>query len=60
VLEEMRESGAAGALVLRTDVVPEVDGDERSGVVFVEYDAESIIQTIVFEGEHGGGYISQG
>jgi hypothetical protein len=60
VLEEVGESGTAGAFIFRTDVVPEVDGDEGGGVVFVEYDAESIIQTVVFEGEHGGGYISQG
>jgi hypothetical protein len=29
VLEEVREAGAARRLVLRADVVPEVDGDER-------------------------------
>ena len=49
VLEQMREAGAAGPLVLRADVVPEVDGDERGGVVFVEDDAEAVVETVVFE-----------
>ena len=33
VLEQVREPGAAGRLVLRADVVPEIDGDERAAAV---------------------------
>ena len=35
VLEEMREAGVARALVLRADVIPEVDRHERRGMVLV-------------------------
>ena len=42
VFEEMGEAGAAGALVERADVVPEVDGDEREAMVFVGDDDETV------------------
>jgi hypothetical protein len=42
VLEEVGEAGAAGALVERADVVPEVDGYERESVVFVQEEDETI------------------
>jgi hypothetical protein len=42
VLEEVGEAGAAGALVERADVIPEVDGDEREAMVFVCEDDETI------------------
>ena len=42
VLEEMGEAGAAGALVERADVIPEVDGDERQAMVFVGDDDETV------------------
>src|SRR5688572_15504560 len=54
VLEQMREPRPSGPLVLRADVVPEVDGDERGGMVFVEDDAEAVGEVILVEGEHWG------
>jgi hypothetical protein len=42
VLEEVGEAGAAGTLVERADVVPEVDGDEREAVIFVGDDLEAV------------------
>jgi hypothetical protein len=44
VLEQMGESRAPAALVLRSDVVPKIDGHQRRGVIFVEYDAETVFQ----------------
>ncbi len=49
VLEQVREAGASGALVRRADVIPEVDRDERRGVVFRQGDAEAIRKTIGLE-----------
>ena len=53
VLEQMREAGAAGAFVLRADVIPEVDGHQRRGVVLVEDDAEAVGEFVVGERKHG-------
>jgi hypothetical protein len=36
VLEEVSETGSTRSLVRRADVVPEVDRDDRDGVVFGE------------------------
>jgi hypothetical protein len=48
VLEEMGEASAAGTLVERADVVPEVDGDEGQAVIFVGEDDESVGQGELF------------
>ena len=42
VLEEVGEPGRAGALVLRSDVVPEVDGHNRTVVILVQDDVEAV------------------
>ena len=42
VLEEMRKAGAARALVLRTDVVPDVYGNDRDVVILVNDDVEAV------------------
>src|SRR5438309_1646528 len=52
VLEKMCEAGAAGALVLRSDVIPEIDGHQRRGVILVEDDLKAIVQRVRFESEH--------
>ena len=52
VLEQMSKTGAARTLVLRADVVPEVDRYKRGGVVFVENDAEAVGKCVGFELEH--------
>ena len=48
VLEEMCESGPARPLVLRADVIPEVDGHQRRGVVLVENHAEAVGESVIF------------
>src|SRR5713226_3279980 len=52
VLEEMREAGAAAALILRADVIPEVDGHQRRGVILVENHPQAVWQAIVFDRKH--------
>jgi hypothetical protein len=42
VLEEVGEAGAAGALIERPDVIPEIDGDEREAVVHMHEDDEAV------------------
>jgi hypothetical protein len=49
VLEEVRESGMAGAFVLRSDVIPDVHGNDRTRVVFVEQDIESVAERVLGE-----------
>jgi hypothetical protein len=44
MFEEMREAGAAGALVLGADVIPDVDGDHRQLVIFVNDDIEPVAE----------------
>jgi hypothetical protein len=53
VLEEMGEPGAAGALVERTDVIPEVDGDEGEAVVDMHEDHEAVGHRELFVFEFG-------
>ena len=49
VLEEMREPGAPGLLVLRPDVIPDVDGDDRAGAVLVQQHVEAVRQRVLDE-----------
>ena len=42
VLEQVREAGASGTLVLRADVIPDVDGDHRQLMVLVHDDVEAV------------------
>jgi hypothetical protein len=53
VLEEVGKAGAAGTLVERADVVPEVDGYEGEAVVFVSEDDEAVGQGELFVLELG-------
>ena len=55
VLEQVREPGAPGLLVLRADVVPDVDGDDRAVVILVHDHVEPVGELLVDEGNvHGG------
>ena len=47
VLEEVRETGAPRLLVLRADVIPDVDRHGRNGVVLVEDHVEPVLQLVV-------------
>ncbi len=53
VLEEVGEAGAAGTLVERADVVPEVDGYEGQAMIFVGEDDEAVGQGELFVLELG-------
>jgi hypothetical protein len=47
VLEEVGKASAAGQLVERTDVVPEIDGDQRKTVVFMRDDSQAVGQRVL-------------
>ena len=47
VLEEVRKPGAPGRLVLRSHVIPEVDRDDRTGMIFVDQDVEAVLETMM-------------
>jgi hypothetical protein len=53
VLEEVGEAGAAGTLVKRADVIPEVDGYEGQAMVFVGEDEEAVGECEFFVLEFG-------
>jgi len=44
MLEQMRKSGAAGLLICRPDVIPEVDRNDRRGVIFRERNEQPVVQ----------------
>ena len=44
MLEQMREAGFAALLVTRTDVIPEIDTDNRDAVVFVNEQSQTVRQ----------------
>ena len=55
VFEEVRKTGAPWLLVLRADVVPDVDGDDRAAVILVHDHIEPVRQLMVHEWNvHGG------
>ena len=49
MLEEVREAGPAGHLVFAADVVPDVDLDERDGVILSEDDIEPVWKLVLLE-----------
>src|ERR1700741_1203698 len=49
MLEEMCESGVAGALVFRADVIPDLQVDYRSGVVFEQDHLQAIAKGVCGE-----------
>ena len=44
VLEQVREAGLAALLVTRADVVPDVHGDDRRRVIFVDDQAQAVVE----------------
>ena len=56
VLEQVREAGPAGLLVLGSDVVPEVDRDDGREVVLGDDHAQAVGEAVVAErdGRDGG------
>jgi hypothetical protein len=42
VLEQVREPGATDALVLRADVIPEIDRHDRHTTILVDDDIEAV------------------
>ena len=53
VLEEVGEAGAVRLLVLRADVVPDVDGGNRNRAVDVHDQVEAVAQGVLLEGDVG-------
>ena len=51
VLEEVRETGAARALLHWPHVIPDVDGDDRELVIFVQEDLEAVAQLVIARSE---------
>ena len=49
VLEQMRESGAAFGFVARTDVIVNADGNDRHGLILIEDDPQSVIESELFD-----------
>ena len=47
VLEQMREAGSATALVLRPDVIPDVDGCDGARVIIVQQHVEAVGQSVL-------------
>jgi hypothetical protein len=65
VLEQVGEPGSPRSLVLRADVVPEIDRRERQPAIDVEDDPEAVREAMaeereVGESRHGGGSIRDG
>src|SRR5262249_54444735 len=46
VLEEMREASAPAPLVLRSDVIPDVDGDNRRSMIFMQDDSQAVLERV--------------
>ena len=42
VLEQMRESAAVGRIILRADVIPDLNGHRRRGVVLDRIDLQAV------------------
>jgi hypothetical protein len=51
VLEEVSETGLAGDLVLRSDVVPDVEGNDRRLVVLVDDQRQPVVEGEFLEGD---------
>ena len=49
VLEQMREARVPGRLVLRSDVIPDVDRDDRTAVVLVQQHVEAVRERVLGE-----------
>ena len=65
VLEEVREAGAAGLLVLRSDVIPDLQVDDRRRVILGQHDGQPVRQRrdLVLQlgrtrGRRGRGYLA--
>ena len=51
MLEEVREAGAAGALVLRSHMVHDVNGDEGSGRIGLQDHSQPVVERVLAEFE---------
>ena len=50
VLEQVGEPGPPGAFIGRPDVIPQIDGDDRRGVVFRDRDEQPVRKPKRFDG----------
>ena len=51
VLEEMGESGAPRTLVLRADVVPEIDRHQRQSIIGMQHHPQTVVQGVTLDME---------
>ncbi len=51
MFEQMRKPRPPGVFVLRADVVPDIHGDHRETMVFVNDHAETVLQRMLCEGD---------
>ena len=49
MLEQMREAGPPAPLVFGSDVIPDVDRDDRQPVILVDDDVEAVVERRVYE-----------
>ncbi len=54
VLEQVREAGLARHLVARADVIPDVDGDDGHGVIFLHQDGQAVVELELGERQQRG------
>jgi ATP-binding protein involved in chromosome partitioning len=56
MFEEMRETSSSGLLVFRADVIPDIHGDDRTGVILVQEHIEAVLERLFDERDvHGTG-----
>ena len=51
MLEQVGETGLAGLLILRSDMIPEVDCDDGSFVILMDNQGQTILQDELFAGD---------
>src|ERR1700733_2606685 len=60
VFEQVREAGLAGSLVLRPDVIPDVDGYDGSLVIFMHDHGQAVIEDEFSIGDFDSGALGKG
>ena len=49
MLEEMREPGAARLFILRSDVIPQIHGDDGARVILMQEHIEAVVERVLRE-----------
>ena len=51
LLEQVGKTGAAGLFIPRSDVIPEIHGDDGTRSILVDEDVESVVERVLGKGE---------